>query len=264
MFDDLDDGAFDRELARPVKQAAELFPCGKCNGTGIYTFGYRNPQSGKCHACKGKGGFATSQTHRTKARQQRQARKVNDAEQNWINFTAAHPTAAQWLMANNGNFATSLRDGVKKWGSLTEKQLAAVMRIIETPAPAKATLDLTAVFDKFTTAQEAGLKKPKLRLDGLCFMLAGGANAGMIYVKAGPAYEDTYLGKVAPSGEFSKSRDCTPEHLDQLTSLTGDLLAAAVAYGRKTGQCSCCGRELTDPNSIEAGIGPICADKWGM
>jgi hypothetical protein len=36
-----------------------------------------------------------------------------------------------------------------------------------------------------------------------------------------------------------------------------------VRYGRATGNCSCCGRELTDPASIAAGIGPVCAEKYG-
>lgn len=39
-------------------------------------------------------------------------------------------------------------------------------------------------------------------------------------------------------------------------------LDAAKAYGRATGTCCCCGRELTDPASIEDGIGPICATKF--
>lgn len=39
-------------------------------------------------------------------------------------------------------------------------------------------------------------------------------------------------------------------------------LEDAAAYGKTTGQCIVCGRELTDPNSIAAGIGPICADRF--
>lgn len=39
---------------------------------------------------------------------------------------------------------------------------------------------------------------------------------------------------------------------------------AAVRWGRKTGRCSCCGRELTDATSVAMGIGPICAEKWGF
>lgn len=32
-------------------------------------------------------------------------------------------------------------------------------------------------------------------------------------------------------------------------------------YGRLYGRCMLCGRTLTDPSSIEAGIGPVCASK---
>lgn len=38
---------------------------------------------------------------------------------------------------------------------------------------------------------------------------------------------------------------------------------AATAYGKATGQCSCCGRELTNEESIARAIGPICLSKWG-
>lgn len=36
----------------------------------------------------------------------------------------------------------------------------------------------------------------------------------------------------------------------------------AKAFGRETGICCCCGAELTNPDSIAAGIGPICAAKY--
>lgn len=39
-------------------------------------------------------------------------------------------------------------------------------------------------------------------------------------------------------------------------------LDEAKAYGKETGQCCQCGRELTVKESIEAGIGPICASKF--
>lgn len=41
-------------------------------------------------------------------------------------------------------------------------------------------------------------------------------------------------------------------------------LEQAKEYGRETGVCISCGAELTDPVSIEAGIGPTCAKKWGV
>lgn len=42
-----------------------------------------------------------------------------------------------------------------------------------------------------------------------------------------------------------------PEHLMTL--------AEAQTYGRRTGSCCVCGRELTKRESIERGIGPVCA-----
>lgn len=41
-------------------------------------------------------------------------------------------------------------------------------------------------------------------------------------------------------------------------------LKAGEAYALKSGNCFICGRTLTVPSSISAGIGPVCAEKWGL
>lgn len=41
-------------------------------------------------------------------------------------------------------------------------------------------------------------------------------------------------------------------------------MAAAKMHGQQTGICSCCNAELTNPESIALGIGPICREKWGF
>ncbi len=48
-----------------------------------------------------------------------------------------------------------------------------------------------------------------------------------------------------------------------LAEIAIDPKTASVAYGRELGVCGVCGRTLTDPDSIAAGIGPICAEKKG-
>jgi hypothetical protein len=50
--------------------------------------------------------------------------------------------------------------------------------------------------------------------------------------------------------------------LRNLSEATKATLQDAQAYGLKFGICMCCGATLTDPNSIAAGIGPICATKF--
>lgn len=41
-------------------------------------------------------------------------------------------------------------------------------------------------------------------------------------------------------------------------------LKAGEAYAIKSGQCFICGRTLTVPSSISAGIGPVCAKSWSL
>lgn len=53
------------------------------------------------------------------------------------------------------------------------------------------------------------------------------------------------------------------ERLRVLEVIAEDVRAAAIRYGMELGRCSQCNRTLTNPDSITAGIGPICAGKQG-
>ena len=53
------------------------------------------------------------------------------------------------------------------------------------------------------------------------------------------------------------------ETAEELLAIDEDPVGKAREHGRLTGQCSICGRRLTDPVSVERGIGPICIDRWG-
>jgi hypothetical protein len=43
-----------------------------------------------------------------------------------------------------------------------------------------------------------------------------------------------------------------------------DPLKAAVSFGLRTNSCSVCGKHLDDPVSVERGIGPVCAERFGL
>lgn len=49
---------------------------------------------------------------------------------------------------------------------------------------------------------------------------------------------------------------------DALDSLTG--VGATQIRLQHAGRCCCCGRELTNPESIDLGIGPECREKVGL
>jgi hypothetical protein len=186
-------------------------------------------------------------------------------------FEATHPDIAAWWNNTSFAFAIAMRDAVAQYGDLTPRQFAATCRCIESDKARKAasqaranaaqpldTSALVAAFDHAGAADQG--KRIKLRFAGFSVApaKATSANAGALYVKAGAAY----LGKIV-NGKFFASRDCSPTQEAEFRAVCVDPKAAAVAYGRKTGSCSCCGRELTRADSIALGIGPICAGRFG-
>jgi hypothetical protein len=48
-----------------------------------------------------------------------------------------------------------------------------------------------------------------------------------------------------------------------MAEIAKDPKEASMCYGRELGHCGICGRTLTDEDSRECGIGPICAVKYG-
>lgn len=247
--------------------------CSKCQGTGHYG------RFGTCYTCKGKGSksFVASAATRSANRAKSAVRTQRALGDNFAAFKLAFPAEDAYLAATcaSNEFCASLYAAVGKYGSLTPKQLAAAtagaarsaQSAIERATGAVARADaapqvsVDALLASFAAATASGLKRPKIRLAGVELSLApvGGKNPGAVYATA-PGGE--YLGKVA-GGKFHASRECGPEAQAAVVAALIDPLAQAVAYGRLTGSCSCCGRELTDPVSVERGIGPICAEKFG-
>ena len=161
-----------------------------------------------------------------------------------------------------------------RYGSPTERQMALIEKLVleaeakaERPAES-AKVDLTRVNELFDRAT-AKLKKPFCifatyrKVDGkdvvdaefkISKAPANGRNPDSLYVKRDGAYQ----GKIARDGTFQASREAAPKVLDALNRFAADPMAAAVAYGQATGNCARCARKLTNPLSVEIGMGPIC------
>lgn len=253
------------------RKETETFPCGNCGGTGLYQGRRVNQTKSHCFACNGRGYFKMSYGDRIKARQARQNRSELKSQEAWDAFVAEHKDLAKHLErgAQKGNdFSRSMIDAVKKYGKLTERQLAASYRGYQKYVEAIAAREeqtntnLNNIIVSFTNALENGMKRPVLRYDSYKLSLApkSGRNAGFVYVKR----NNEYIGKISPDGEWNPTFAAKPEDGEILAWISKDPAEAARKHGRETGQCCCCGRELTDPKSIEAGIGPICASNYGF
>lgn len=189
-------------------------------------------------------------------------------------FIEQHPRVTQWLLDKQltNSFAASLLLQIRSKGVLSERQIAAVETIISRDeaqaAKPRPTVDTRALEQTFAHAKARGINQPKLRLDDFLFKVASamGNNAGAIWVtlaKKNEFGERLYLGKIK-DGLFQLSRDCTAEMAERIAECAANPAEAAKAYGRRTGCCCVCGRELTRNESIDAMIGPICASKYGF
>ena len=161
-----------------------------------------------------------------------------------------------------GHFMSSrherLKAKVQRTANKQRKQDAAVEAFREAhPGLLEA---LTAIREMFQKVFESGYKRPKYRAADLVISRAPdtGKNAGHLYVKS----DEDYQGKIAPDGRFFPVRNASETATERLQAIAADPQGEAIRHGAQTGSCACCGRELTKQESIDAGIGPICAERW--
>jgi hypothetical protein len=75
----------------------------------------------------------------------------------------------------------------------------------------------------------------------------------------------TGSGWLSPDGQpQGKARGGNVNKALEILAKAGDTLQYGVAFARMGNQCFICGRALDTAESIDAGYGPVCADKFGL
>jgi|TARA_R110001592_G_scaffold185043_3_gene428973 hypothetical protein len=185
-------------------------------------------------------------------------------------------------------FAASLIEQYNSKGTLSEGQIfsaSAMIMKIDNNAEERAaksaeqkknmiSIDISkilAILDKteglerrYSNGREFVTKKvqfPKVRVGDLVFSKASDSskNAGAVYIK----YQKEYIGKVLGGYYLPVNSPCD-EVISEIKKICKDPLDSAIAYGKRTGNCAVCSRDLTRHDSIDRGIGPICAERLGI
>jgi hypothetical protein len=170
-------------------------------------------------------------------------------------------TAAEATRIVEGLPRTSFLDWVLSGDS--EKQTLWTLKVAQdtlnaqTPEAVGPFLSLVAQINRM---QEGAKRTVNLRFDGGITLKAvtKGFNTGCIYVYV----TGSYVGKITKDGVFkASSLESSDSIVETLGKIAKNPEKASREYGRGSGICGCCGRELSDPVSIFGGIGPVCLER---
>jgi len=170
------------------------------------------------------------------------------------------------LATLTSNFA---RDLYYKFSKLSEKQYAWAVKMAQDKLDRETQLqdqgyNFGGLVDMIQSAKNKGLKRIKVRLGNV---IIKPSKDDRIYVLSATEMQDgaygpnpKYLGWIKSNQTTLRDQDIINELEDAAQNPT----LAAKLHGQSTGNCACCGRELTVKASIERGIGPICAERFGL
>lgn len=266
-----------RALAdKPPVAKAFTITCQACGGSGVWRGTWK---SGPCFKCKGVGSFQ----RKTSPAKLAQAKEARMDRKDQIRQEYAPRIAFVKAKLDKGGlperFADMLADFLGRMANgqhLSPGQEAVIDRAMERDAQfaqnraAKAqdwaaknaervkAVDVANLVDCFQRAQEAGLKSFTLRFDGI-HLQSDKSTWSKIWVSS-KGYGSARLG-VIENGVYRPGRDATDEIIAKLALISADPFAAAKAYVQITNNCSVCGRFLKNQDSVDAGMGPICAGR---
>lgn len=135
--------------------------------------------------------------------------------------------------------------GERDWSSLNVKNIEAAVNLTSIQASALISLLLTCPYIKKPVTVEPGFYS----LDGTVYRVVKAKSTGNLYAKK------------LTLGESKGHWDYAPGAMKNLARAEVLTLEAAKSMGHAHGICVICGAELTDPDSVERGIGPVCAAK---
>ena len=210
------------------------------------------------------------------------ARRADAARTNWLAADATREAVVEFVKAKaasgRSNFFSSLCTAMNTYGSLTEKQEAAVRKIMADDAAPAASRpnavkvgDMAGLYAIFQNAQR-NLKRPAIVAQspvGEIRLSVAGANArvpGSVNVaEKAPFGEGKWFGRIMQDGTFVPGRDGnSPELVAYLTAFAANPAKMAAEHGHRTGACCFCNRPLTDARSTSVGYGPVCAGHYGL
>lgn len=173
-------------------------------------------------------------------------------------------------------FAKDLAYAVSR-GRLSHKQrpwLHKLAQEIAQPKPAPAPVahvTSAATIVAMLTLAGSKLKRPRITLDmdgrEMRLQIAGPNSryrGDVMVTDGGPYGNNVWYGRISPLGDFLPGRGFESWVVETLDAFSKNPAQFASLYGRKTGNCCFCNRELSTAESLAVGYGPVCAGHYGL
>ena len=160
---------------------------------------------------------------------------------------------------------------------LSEKQLSCLVKMVKQARDGSKGLEKSGELPNIKGIYEflnnAKVTYPKIWLkleDGTDFRVSKSGSRskydGQLQLSDG-VYGSLYFGRIDQQGNIYlayKGKARKNEIMTLLTNLVKNPEAIAKEYGRLTGNCCFCRKELSTDNSLEVGYGPVCAENFNL
>ncbi|MFM7012573.1 MAG: DUF6011 domain-containing protein [Betaproteobacteria bacterium] len=183
------------------------------------------------------------------------------------------------LRASDRTFAESLISYFRRNGFVTDKQAPHVSRLLDTArgaATTPASYSLPRILGILMHAANHDVKRVRIVLklsDGERVRLGYSRNKQTAYITSldfndvwNGESKARYYGKLERGGKWTPTRKAA-DHAAlkaKLAEFDKDPHKAGAVEGHATGACCFCSRYLTTAASVQAGYGPICAERFGL
>jgi len=128
--------------------------------------------------------------------------------------------------------------------------------------------DLTGIWDALAAPLGNGAKRITFTMPGLQIKTGEGSYKGKLKVTDGKGWPNgKWYGVIEADGTYRPNHAATstgiPARLVELAK-PGELIKQATQHGLDFSYCCFCSTEITHPDSLHVGYGPVCAKKWNL
>ena len=179
----------------------------------------------------------------------------------------------------SSSFGISLFSQFEKRGTLSDKQWKGVIDLVDQadnpPPPSQKLPKINGVFSLMKRAVDPKSKSfPKLWLKlndsdlKISRATSRSKHKGQLFLSNGSWGDgNIYFGRIDTKGDLFlayEGKQRSQEITDLLTRLVADPEKVASEYGKLSGNCFACHKQLTDDRSIRVGYGKVCAKKFKL